>query len=180
MKYLRIAALTITIIIGITAPASAQTANPDTPTIQALLTEVRQLRLALERSALLAPRMQLAMQRLQVQEQKVARLSEQLDEARKQNSTAAARHVKLTEKLSEAEQQISAETDAARRKQVEQLIADLKPEASDTTTQQLLAAREGEIATSLQNERAVLNELNDKLNRMERALEVPQPLTKQP
>jgi chromosome segregation ATPase len=175
MKYFSIAAFTVTTIIGLTVPASAQTTNPDTPTIQVLLTEVRQLRLALEKSILLAPRMQLTMQRLQVQEQKVARLSQQLDEARKENSTVAARHVKLTEELNKAEQQISAETDAARRKQVEQLIADLKPEASDTTTQQSLSARESEIAASLQNERAVLNELNDKLNRMERALEVPQP-----
>jgi chromosome segregation ATPase len=180
MKYLTLAALTITTMIGVAFTASAQTTNSDAPTIQALLAEVRQLRLALEKSALLGPRMQLTMQRLQLQEQKVARLSERLDEARKQTSSAAAQHMKVTEELNEAEQQISSETDAARRKELGATIAHLKKMASDTTAQQSLGARESEIASSLQNERAALNELNDKLNGMERVLDVPQPLIKQP
>ena len=47
MKYLRIGILTSATIICVVS-VSAQTANSDAPTIQALLTEVRQLRLALE------------------------------------------------------------------------------------------------------------------------------------
>ena len=84
-----------------------------------------------------------------LQEQKVARLSEQPDETRKQTSTEAARHAKVTDELNEAEE-TSGQMDAARRTAVEDWIAHLKNEASDTTTQQLLCAREGEIASSLQ------------------------------
>lgn len=84
-----------------------------------------------------------------LQEQKVARLSEQPDETRKQTSTEAARHAKVTDELNEAEE-TSGQMDAARRTAVEGWIAHLKNEASDTTTQQLLCAREGEIASSLQ------------------------------
>jgi len=123
--------------------------------------------------------MQLTMQRLQLQEQKVTRLSEQLDEARKQTSSVAAQHVRLAEELNEAEQRISGETDVARRKELGATIANLKNMASDTTVQQLLSAREGEIANLLQGERAIQSELNDKLNGMERALDVSLP-AKQP
>jgi hypothetical protein len=175
MNYLRIAIATI---MGFAVPASAQTANSDAPTIQALLIEVRQLRLALEKSALLGPRMQLAMQRVQSQEQKIARLSEQLDEVRKEAGRDAAHRAQLAAQLGGIEQQISGQPDAARRRALEERAAQLKMEASDTTAQQLSSAREGEIATSLQSERAVLNELNDKLNRMEQALDAQQPSAK--
>jgi hypothetical protein len=86
----------------------------------------------------------------------------------------------VTEQINGAEQELSRETDAARHKQMEQMLADMKKIASDSTTLQSLGAHEGEVAASLQDERAVLNELNDKLNRMEQALETPRPSTKQP
>jgi hypothetical protein len=180
MKYLRIGVLAIATILGIAVPASAQTANPDAPTIQALLIEVRQLRLALEKSALLGPRMQIAMQRVQLQEQKIARLSEQLDEVKKEAGRDASHRAQVAAQLGATEQQLSGQTDAARRRILEDQAARLRTEASDTMAQQLSSAREGEIATALQNERAVLNELNGKLNSMEQALDAQQPLAKQP
>src|SRR5580658_1786875 len=124
--------------------------------------------------------MQIAMQRVQLQEQKIARLSEQLDEVRKEAGRDAAHRAQVTSQLSGIEQQLSGQTDAARRRVLEDQEARLKTEASDTTAQQLSSAREGEIATSLQNERAVLNELNEKLNSMEQALDAQQPAIKQP
>jgi hypothetical protein len=180
MKYLIIAVFAVPTMIGITVPASAQTASPDAPTIQALLTEVRQLRLALEKSALLGPRMQLAMQRVQLQEQKIARLSEQLDETKKEAGRETAHRAQVAAQLSGLEQQLSNQTDAARHRVLEDQVARLKMESSDTSVQQSLSAREGDLATSLQNERAVLNELNDKLNNMEQSLDAPQPSSKQP
>jgi hypothetical protein len=78
MKYLlKLGLLAFLPALAVTAPAAAQT-NSDNATIQSLLAEVRQLRLAVERSLSLTPRMQLLLQRAQVQEQKVARISQQL------------------------------------------------------------------------------------------------------
>lgn len=68
----------------VAASAPAQTTNPDNATMQKLLDEVRQLRVTLEKSVSLGPRMQLILQRAQLQDARVARISLQLDEVRKQ------------------------------------------------------------------------------------------------
>src|SRR5689334_9864713 len=108
------------------ATAAAQTTSTDAATIQALLAEVRQLRLALERSALLAPRMQLTMQRVQSQEQKVARISAQLESVRRQIADQGTAPVRAAEEMALLDQRISAELDAGRRKQLEDHRAELK------------------------------------------------------
>ena len=50
--------------------APAQTANEDNASIQALLSEVRQLRRAVEKTLSLSPRIQLLLQRAQLQDQR--------------------------------------------------------------------------------------------------------------
>ena len=57
------------LIVTVTFTAKAQPA-PATDTIGALLAEVHALRLAMERSATLAPRIQLTLARLNIQEQR--------------------------------------------------------------------------------------------------------------
>jgi chromosome segregation ATPase len=157
--------------------AAAQT-NSDTATIQALLTEVRQLRQALERSAVLAPRMQLAMQRVQTQEQKVARISAQLDAVRRQIGDQSGSTARAAEELALFEQRVSAEMDATRRKQLEDHRAELKMMAS-RVVDPALKARESELANSLQAEQAALDDLNQKLNTMEQMLDVQPAATRQ-
>ena len=60
--------------------ALAQTSSDGT--IQALLAEVRQLRLALERSAVVAPRIQITLHRMQIQQNSVFRASRELENVR--------------------------------------------------------------------------------------------------
>jgi hypothetical protein len=64
------------------ASAPAQTTSADNATLQKLLDEVRQLRLTMEKSVTVGPRMQLILQRTQLQDARVARISQQLDEVR--------------------------------------------------------------------------------------------------
>jgi hypothetical protein len=158
---------------GLSLPARAQT-NPDAPAIQALLTEVRQLRLALERSALLTPKLQLTMQRIQLQDQKVARLSAQLEAVRRDIASQAGPAQRAIQELPLIEQRISAEQDLSRRKELEQHRSQLKIMAGHVIDPQLLA-RESEIASSLRTERAALDELTEKLAGMERLLDAPAP-----
>jgi len=74
------------IVVLLAAPAAttapAQTASPDSATMQALLSEVRQLRRTVEKNMSLGPRMQVILQRAQYQEQKVLRAQQQLDDVR--------------------------------------------------------------------------------------------------
>ena len=150
--------------------AFAQSTNPDTAAMQALLTEVRQLRLTLEKSLSLGPRMQLVLQRAQLQDQKVARISQQLDEVRKQIAAETARQTAVAERLAKIAQDLSSETDLERRTHMEDMRAGLKMAAATGPDQQM-RAHESEIAASLQTEQAILGELNDKLDAIERQFE---------
>jgi chromosome segregation ATPase len=154
------------------APAAAQTANADNATLQALLDEVRQLRMTLEKTVTVGPRMQLLLQRTQLQDARVARISQQLDEVRKQIAAEAAQQTDANEQVAKIERDIAVETDAGRRAQLEQADAHFKMLAGHGPDQQL-RARESELANTLQGEQATLNDLNGKLDALERQLETP-------
>src|SRR3954447_17857769 len=80
---------------------SAQSAESEQRVTQALISEIQQLRLAIERSTLLNARTQLAISQLQMQETAVARLSTQVNDSRA--SSLAARIAALTERIRETE-----------------------------------------------------------------------------
>lgn len=152
--------------------AAAQTTSPDHATLQALLDEVRQLRMTLEKSVTLGPRMQLLLQRTQLQDARVARISQQLDEVRKQIAVETGRQSEVNERLAKVEQDISTETDAGRRAQLEDVRAQFKMAVAHGPDQQL-RARENELANALEGEQATLNDLNGRLDALERQLETP-------
>ncbi|MGO4885453.1 MAG: hypothetical protein ACLP59_32220 [Bryobacteraceae bacterium] len=154
------------------APAPAQTSSQDSATLQALLAEVRQLRRTMEKDMAIGPRMQLLLQRAQFQEQKVLRVSQQLDDVRKQISQETARQAAANERLAKIEQDISNESDAARRSQLEDMRAGLKMVLGNGPDPQL-RARESELSNSFDTEQAALNEINEKLDALERQLESP-------
>jgi hypothetical protein len=76
------------VFLLITCPfaALAQPTENDSRTLQTLLSEVQQLRVAIERSTLLGARTQLAISQLQLQEGKAERLSKDLLDARERKS----------------------------------------------------------------------------------------------
>jgi hypothetical protein len=74
--------LLIFLIFGMIVAASAQTTSSDTQTLQALLTEVRQLRQDLQVSLTRMQSAQILLSRLQIQEVAVTRASQHLDDAR--------------------------------------------------------------------------------------------------
>jgi methylphosphotriester-DNA--protein-cysteine methyltransferase len=153
-------------------PAPAQTSSPDSATIQALLSEVRQLRRTVETKISLGPRMQILIQRAQFQEQKLLRVQQQLDDVRKQISDQTARQTAANDRLAKIEQEISAESDAARRTQLEDMRTGLKMVVGNAPDQQL-RGRESDLSSALDTEQAALNELNEKLDALERQLEAP-------
>ena len=162
------------ILLGALAAGAApgQSPNADASTMQALLSEVRQLRRTVERALSLEPRMQIILQRAQFQEQKVLRIQQQLDEVRKEIATETARQAAANERLEKIEQDIAAESDAARRAQLEDMRAGLKMVAGNGPDQQV-RGREAELSNALATEQALLSEYNDKLDNLERQLEVP-------
>jgi hypothetical protein len=103
-------------------------------TIQALLAEVRQLRLALERSAVVAPKVTL--QRIQLRQDQVSRLSRQLDDFRDQQARAALELANLAARLKEGEAQSLQRTHSTRREAMEDEIRMTKVHLQVQTEQQ--------------------------------------------
>ena len=165
--------VTAAVLLLIAGGASAQT---ESPTMASLLAEVRQLRIALEQSTVLAPKVQLTVQRLSLQDQKVARLTGQLDGIRREIAAQTSNAQRAGQMLTGIEQRISAEADPVRRKQLEQELSHVKSMATQPVDAQLLG-RESELAGALQGERALAQELTDKLAAIERALDRPAPCT---
>src|SRR6266567_8536430 len=102
------------LIVGIPLVALGQQtgttdASPERATIQALLTEVRQLRFALERSTSVVPRMQLAFQRFQLQQDRVDRLSKQLQDSHRQTADTGVGKARLVASVQQLEVRISQE-----------------------------------------------------------------------
>ena len=113
------------LMIGTSAVCSGQQAGnadatTDKATIQALLVEVRQLRLALERSSSLLPRVQLATLRFQAQQDLVDRLSKELRDLRSQIAQHAAEKDRTTAMVRQLENDLTQTSDPAHRKQLEE------------------------------------------------------------
>ena len=159
--------LTAGVVLLIASGASAQT---ESPTLASLVAEVRQLRIALEQSTVLAPKVQLIVQRLSLQDQKVARLTGQLDGIRREIGAQTSNAQRAGQLLPGIEQRMSAESDPVRRKQIELELSQVKSMAAQPVDGQLLG-RESELVGALQAERALAQELNDKLAAIERALD---------
>jgi predicted nucleic acid-binding Zn-ribbon protein len=146
-------------------------APSDGQTIQTLLAEVHQLRLALERSTQIAPRIQIAVERLKLQQKQVARVAKQLDDLRCELDHSRAEQPKIQQRLERLSSAEASATDPQQHKDFETELSVCKIEAEQAEKSlQQMQAREGELASQFQVEQAKLTELNDRLDQIERSL----------
>ena len=149
----------------------------DQATIQALLVEVRQLRIALERSASLLPRLQLATQRIQAQQDRVDRLSRELRDFRNQMAQHTSERDRVADRLKQIESEAGQTQDLNRQKEMETAKKVLSPElVRHTAREQQDRAQEVELSSQLQVEQFKLNDLSDQLNALDKQLQ-PEPKT---
>ena len=148
-------------------------AQSDSPSLQALVTEIHQLRLAVERTGAATPKIQITLQRLQLQEQKVTRISEQLVEVRKQ-ITALSGQNNLVIAVQTLNAQIDQEQDATHKKALQEQLHGITTMVEEQGRMvQQLRTQEAELAASLRLEQAKSEELSDHLNVLERSLDPP-------
>jgi hypothetical protein len=154
--------------------ARAQAPASDVQTLQALLAEVHQLRIALERSTQVTPRIQIAVERLKLQQEQVARVARQLDDSRRELDNRRTDQPRIQQSLERLSSAAAQSTDPQKRKELEDVVSMTKLNAEQTEKSlQQMQVREGELASQLQSEQSRLTELNDRLDQMERALNVP-------
>src|SRR2546426_2071035 len=129
-------------------------ATPPDP-LTALLAEVHALRIAMEQSATVAPRVQLTLARLNIQEQRVGQLGAQLDQVRRELSAASLESQKLSEQLPELEKGLQTASDDKARKSYEYEHAEVKRKlGAQARLEEQLRARENEAAQALSTEQS--------------------------
>src|SRR6266446_652675 len=145
-------------LVALGQQTGATDASPERATLQALLTDVRQLRFALERSTSVVPRIQLAFQRFQLQQDRVDSLSKRLQDIHLRTVSAVDRKAKLILSAQQAEVRVSQEQDPTRRKvrELEGKAATMELE-QQTLREQQDQAQEIQLSGQLQTEQAKLN-----------------------
>jgi len=154
-----------------TIGAAPPTAPPQ-DVLASLLTEVHELRLAMERSATVAPRVQLTLARLNIQEQRTVVLSTQLDRIREEQAHAFLETKKLTGELEDVQKALQTTiADPGQRRGYEFEERGLKRKlAQRAVADDQLRTRETEAAQLLSAEQARWIDLNAKLDELERLI----------
>jgi chromosome segregation ATPase len=159
---------------------NAKTAQGENePTMQALLNEVRQLRLAIQRANLSAYHAQLIIERMRSQRQHADRLSERLRDTRERIANGKIPQVELQQELKGIEGRLSQERDAERRQDLEEHQDMLKTRLAALAKEETrLQEVESQLTSQSQIEQARLAELDDQLDALRRELEMPPPENK--
>jgi hypothetical protein len=166
-------ALCLAVGLGLSAanasaqPSSTTTADP----IPALLVEVHALRLALEQSAAVTPRVQLTLARLKIEEQRITQLAAQLDRARQELMQAHLLSQKWSEDVVDVEKRLQTEGNDKERKGLEIGLSDLKSRLkTQIASEEQIRNRENDAMQALNTEQSRWIELNSRLDELERLL----------
>jgi chromosome segregation ATPase len=155
-----------------TATALAQATPPDSPALQALVSEIHQLRQDLQATTVAAQRVQIALFRLQSQTAATARATSRFDEVRSGLSQAQSRHRELAQKMQQIEETQRNSHDPAELKTMAEVLPQIKYELDrEAGQEQRLQASEAEAASQLRTEQAKLNDLQDQLDKLDRILD---------
>src|SRR5206468_9357744 len=152
-------------VVAVTAsgrvPAAQQPGSGANDVMSALLQEVHGLRIAMEHSAAIAPRVQLTLARLNIEEQRIAQLAAQFDRARQELSNHSSSLVRMADQLEEAEKQLQTTADEKRRRELEIGITELKRQLKSVTAmEQAARTRENDAAQALTTEQNRWVDLN--------------------
>src|SRR5215475_11866139 len=138
------------VLLLVSSPALGQTNSKDSQTLQALLTEVRQLRQDLEATALETHKIQILLYRLQTQNTAFARLSRSVEEAHADVNQIEDERAKLSADIKQHEDFIGNTANASGdRKAVEDALPGLKEKLLELDNQ-LHRAQEKESAAQEQ------------------------------
>jgi hypothetical protein len=149
----------------------AQTAETDQALLQKLITEIQQLRLAIERSTIMNARTQLVMQELQFQESRTTVLTKSLDDMRAMTSHDKSERARLAEAIRTAEdkRQSTAFATPQAHEDLEAQIRQLKLELElRNAADQRDSAREGELASELQAAQRAVQDSRSRIAEMAR------------
>ena len=164
------------VLLVVSTPALGQTNSKDSPTLQALLTEVRQLRQDLEATALVTHKLQILLYRLQTQNTTVTRLSRSVDDAHSEVNQLKNERDKLAADIKQAEDFVSSNLNASGdRKSVEDALPGLKEKLLSLDNQlQEVQEKESAAQEQLRSQEAKLERMEADFDRLEKSFETSQ------
>ena len=156
----------------ITAMAVTATRAQEQPSIlPSLLVEVRGLRAAIEQMASAGPRVQLALGRLQLQEQRLNTLIVKLDGIREKLAMNQRQATQRQLQIAQFEQAIKDAPNAEEREQANHMLGMMKGEITDANNEvQRLTVEEASTAADIASEQSRWNDFNQRLEELERSL----------
>jgi len=153
--------------------AQDKASHPDATNtaLQELVNEVRQLRLTLERSTVVNFRAQVLLQRLQLQNQRIAQASSRLEEIRGRVSHLLSDQASFAENVRTLQERIAKEQGGVFTKGLEDQLAETKSQLERIArTEAQLRGQEGEAETALQKEQAAWEDLTQQLAALDQSL----------
>jgi hypothetical protein len=175
MKVLACLVMTVFVVLGATAVGIiAQSNRPaqNEEVLGALLVEVRGLRAAMEQMASAGPRAQLALARLQLQEQRISTMLRRLDAVR--DSLAASQSVVTSKEVEIGRIEAALRDDsvpANERRDVEEHLKVLRDHlVAPSAEVRRLTAEETSLANDISAEQARWADFNQRLEELERTL----------
>jgi hypothetical protein len=151
--------------------AVSQSASTDSQTLQALLAEIRQLRLELRTATVASQRAQILIYRVQAQQAVVTRLSQRVDSDRSRLSQTQAEQKRFASAIKRLEDLRDGQNERE-RKQTEEQLAPMKTRVDQLgTEEQELLPQKIEHEEELRVEQTKLAQLHDELDRIDKALE---------
>src|SRR5262249_24163126 len=161
------------VLLAASVSAAGQTNSKDPQTLQALLSEMRQLRQDFEATAATTYKMQILLYRLQTQNTTVARMSRSVDDAHADVNQLGKERNKLAANIKQQEDLVSSNTNTSGdRKAVEDAIPGLKENLASLDDQlQQAQDKESSAQERLRSESAKLDKLEAELDRLEKSFE---------
>lgn len=161
-------------LVAMTGKIAAQSNRPPSSddVLPALLMEVRGLRAAMEQMASAGPRVQLALGRLQLQEQRINTMLRRVESVRDALSGAEREAATIQERARNAERAIAGANGTAEdREQTARMLPSLKREAAAAGAEvQRLQAEEAHLQQQIATEQGRWSDINHALEELERAL----------
>lgn len=161
------------VLLLVSVPCLGQTNSKDAQTLQALLTEVRQLRQDFEATAAITHKMQILLYRLQTQGTTIARLSRSVEDAHADVNQLSKERARLADDIKQHEDFISSNTNASGdRKVAEDALAGLRANLEQLDDQlQRAQDREATSQEQLRSDQTKLDSLEAELDRLEKSFE---------
>ena len=152
--------------------ACAQTASPDSQALQALVSEIRQLRQDLQATNIVTQRVQIVLYRLQTQTALVTRASSRLDDARSTLGRAQSDRKQIADRIPMLEESSKTVGDNKERKNMEDALVGTKMQLEHLTAdEQRLQSREIDAETQFRTEQGKLADLQDQLDKLDKVLD---------